>query len=81
MSLAYGSAKVSGYAAYEDFYLDSTGGAFSNLDFEFMLITKQSGISPSGGIMGFSRNFDLSTSHPVGPLFYVYLYKSSAITA
>jgi hypothetical protein len=39
MSLAYGSAKVSGVAGYDDFYLDNAG-AFGITDFEFMLISK-----------------------------------------
>lgn len=57
MSLSYGSAKVSGYDSTDDFYLDSAM-TFGATGFEFMLIKKQSGISPSGGIMGFSRNYD-----------------------
>jgi hypothetical protein len=45
-----------------------------------MLITKQKGISPSGGIMGFSRNFDFDGDAP-GPLYYDALYNSSMITS
>ncbi len=38
MSLAYGSAKVSGLAAYDNMYLDNAG-AYGVDAFEFMLVT------------------------------------------
>jgi hypothetical protein len=79
MTLSYGSASVSGLDATDDFYLDADM-TFGALDFEFMLITKQKGISPSGGIMGFSRDYDFGTE-AAGPLFYYGLYNSSMITA
>lgn len=73
MDLTYGSATVEGYDSLDTFYLDSAS-TFGVTDFEFMLITYQEGISPSGGIMGFVRNFDYTDGTTPGPLLYEYLY-------
>jgi len=47
-------------------------GSFGLPNINFMVIKKQTGISPSGGIMGFSRNKYIGTRKP-GPLVYYYL--------
>jgi len=71
-SLAYGSAEVEGYYAHDDFYFDE-GQTFGFTDFGFMIITEQEGIGPSGGILGFSRDFPYGGEDAHGPLFLYYM--------
>jgi hypothetical protein len=80
MQLAYGSAGVLGYQGTDQFYLDSNK-QFGITSFTFMLILYQYGIAPTGGIMGFSRNYNFAASRTTGPLYYQYLKSAGTITA
>jgi hypothetical protein len=80
MQLMYGSAGVYGYQGTDQFYLDNNKN-FGLSSFEFMLILYQYGIAPTGGIMGFSRNFALSTKRSTGPLYYQYLKSAGKTSA
>lgn len=49
-----------------------------------MVITSGSGISPSGGIMGFARTYPFTqdgSDYYGGPLFFEALYNSSTISS
>jgi hypothetical protein len=83
MTQDYGSATTEGLDSTDQFYLDDAY-TFGVSSFEFEAITSASGISPDGGIMGFSRNlpfiYNGSYYYP-GPLFYQGLYNESTISA
>jgi Eukaryotic aspartyl protease len=80
MSLQYGSASVSGVDAYDSFYLDKNG-TFGVQNMHFMLVSDQQGISPTGGIIGFARNFDFTTGLPIADLVYEKLRTQNKTTS
>lgn len=84
MTQDYGSATTVGLDSTDQFYLD-TSYTFGLSSFEFEAITSGSGISPSGGIMGFGRNLPFTYNgtdyYDSGPLFYQGLYNESTISA
>lgn len=68
---AYGSATFYCYEATDNVYLDS-GESFGITDFEFYLVTQETGMPDStNGLMGMCRKYtDSAADFTTGPIYY-----------